>query len=95
MDGTVPENDFPWPASGESTDDSEKVPSRDESESLVQDVSSPLEDEHLSALGSYLKKLQKSHLLTFEEEQNLGRRIRDGDENARQKRNQALHKDAR
>ncbi|MHB1927104.1 MAG: adenine phosphoribosyltransferase [Leptospirillum sp.] len=84
MDGTVPENDFPWPASGESTDDSEKVPSRDEAESFVQDVSSSPEDEHLSALGSYLKKLQKSHLLTFEEEQNLGRRIRDGDENARQ-----------
>ena len=82
MDGTVPENDSPWSFSSE-REDPDKSSARGGAEEESSDRDS-IEDDHLSALGSYLKKLQKSHLLTFEEEQDLARRIRAGDESARQ-----------
>jgi RNA polymerase primary sigma factor/RNA polymerase nonessential primary-like sigma factor len=39
----------------------------------------------LDAIQSYLKEIRKSVLLTFEQEQDLGKRIVEGDEQARQK----------
>lgn len=77
MSGSTPDSEFPWPVSPDEEDfqsflgrQGEGHPERGE--------------DQLSSLGSYLKKLQKSHLLTSEEEQDLARRIQKGDESARQ-----------
>src|SRR3989304_4013697 len=41
--------------------------------------------ETLDAIQSYLKEIRKSVLLTFEQEQDLGKRMEKGDEQARQR----------
>ncbi|MHB8421721.1 MAG: adenine phosphoribosyltransferase [Leptospirales bacterium] len=77
MSGGTSDSEFPWTVSPEEEvlhsflgRQGEDRPDRGE--------------DQLSALGSYLKKLQQSHLLTAEEEQDLARRIQKGDESARQ-----------
>ena len=64
-----------------SGDDREKVKAEDEDEKEEDQYHSDGPD----SVRRYLKEIQKSKLLTFEQEQELGKRIAKGDQEARQK----------
>jgi adenine phosphoribosyltransferase len=75
----LPDGDLSWPLP---SDDDSTAQSTHDSEDSEPEARSGVDQ--LSALGTYLKKLQESHLLTQEEEQELARRVQKGDELARQ-----------
>ncbi len=81
MNNDSPDSEFPWQLSPSSPEDEDLQSFADKQ---GDERSSANGDDQLSALGAYLKKLQKSHLLTAEEEQSIARRIQKGDESARQ-----------
>ncbi len=84
MSSDSPESEFPWSLSSFSADEEDRQsPAEKQGDDRLENASANGDDQ-LSALGSYLKKLQKSRLLTPEEEQSLARRIQAGDESARQ-----------
>jgi RNA polymerase sigma factor (sigma-70 family) len=82
--------------SNHSDDEEKSVPSEDEAESRAPDLDTELDEreveekpeaeppETMDAIKSYLKEIRKSVLLTFAQEQDLGKRIQEqGDEDAR------------
>lgn len=73
------DGDISWPLP--SDDDNTGIAPPDSEDSEPEARSG---EDQLSALGTYLKKLQESRLLTQNEEQGLARRIQKGDEFARQ-----------
>src|SRR4029077_7397068 len=65
-------------------DDEDTAGSSGVSESLVDEDKSSRRSEGLDTLKCYLREIRRSTLLTFKQEQHLGKRVMAGDEQARQ-----------